>query len=72
MLRELDRFHKSITGYLLFGVIELALAYGLVSLAIDTGNLFYYLLTLIFLFGSLQNFFRLLTFKFKKRSYPKP
>jgi hypothetical protein len=59
MLRQLDRFHKTRLGLLVFGVGELAIAYGFVSLAIDRGNWLWYLLTLIFFVGALQNLFRL-------------
>jgi hypothetical protein len=57
-MHRLHAFHQSLIGHLLFGIIELAVAYGLISLAIDTGSLLYYFLTLIFLFGALQNFFK--------------
>jgi hypothetical protein len=60
MFKSIDRFHKTPAGYLLFGLIELALAYGFASLSIDRGNLWYYLLTLIFLVGTLQNFVKLI------------
>lgn len=56
MIKQLDTWHKTRSGLLLFAIVELAIAYGFASLAIDRGNLFYYLLTLIFLVGSLQNF----------------
>ena len=44
----------------IFGVVELAIAYGFVSLAIDRGNFLWYLLALIFLVGALQNLFKLI------------
>ena len=59
MLKQLDKWHKTRLGLLVFGLVELAIAYGFVSLSIDRGNLWYYLLTLVFLVGSLQNFVRL-------------
>lgn len=59
MLKQLDAWHKTKLGYLTFAVLELAICYGFASLAIDTGNLFYYLLALLFLFGFLQNSFKL-------------
>ncbi|MDB5170951.1 MAG: hypothetical protein JWO35_645 [Candidatus Saccharibacteria bacterium] len=59
MLKQLDKFHKTKTGHLLFGLVELAIAYGFVSLAIDRGSFFYYFLTLVFLVGALQNFLKL-------------
>lgn len=58
MLQKIDAFHKTKFGYLLFCIVELAIAYAFVSLSIDTGNLFYYLLTLIFFVGALKNLFK--------------
>jgi hypothetical protein len=60
MLKQLDKWHKTKLGFLVFGLVELAIAYGFVSLSIDRGNLWYYLLTLIFLVGSLQNLVKLI------------
>jgi hypothetical protein len=60
MLKQLDKWHKTRTGFLVFALIELAAAYGFASLAIDRGNPLYYLLALILLVGSLQNLFKLI------------
>jgi len=60
MFQQLDQFHKTRLGYLLFAIAELAITYGFASLSIDRGNLWWYLLALIFLIGSLQNFVRLI------------
>jgi hypothetical protein len=60
MLQQLDRWHKTRPGLTVFGLVELALTYGFMSLAIDRGNLWWYLLTLLFLVGALQNFVRLI------------
>lgn len=59
MLQTIDRWHKTKLGHLLFGLIELVIAYGFASLAIDRGSWWYYALTVIFLFGTVQNFFQL-------------
>ncbi len=59
MINQLDRWHKTKLGLLAFGLVELAIAYGFMSLSIDRGNFLWYLLTLIFLAGSLQNLFKL-------------
>lgn len=56
-LMHLHYWHKTTQGLLCFAVVELLLVYGFASLAIDRGNLWYYLLTLIFLVGALQNLF---------------
>lgn len=60
MLERLDRWHKTKLGLLVFGLAELGLAYGFASLSIDRGNLWWYLLTLVFLVGALQNLFKLI------------
>lgn len=60
MLQMLSNWHKTRLGLLVFGLIELALAYGFASLSIDRGNLWYYLVTLIFLVGALKNLLTLI------------
>jgi hypothetical protein len=55
VIRKLDQWHKTKLGLLIFVILELAVTYGFASLAIDRGNLWWYLLTLVFLIGSLQN-----------------
>lgn len=59
MINKIDSWHKTKAGYVAFALLELGLVYLFVSLAIDRGNLWYYLLTLLFLIGSLQNVFKL-------------
>ncbi len=58
MIEKFDKWHKTKPGLMIFGVLELAIAYGFASLSIDRGNIVWYLLTLIFLVGGLQNFFK--------------
>jgi hypothetical protein len=65
MLNTLDKWHKTRSGLLVFGLVELAAVYGFASLAIDRGNIWWYLLTLIFFVGALQNIFRLIGTFFK-------
>lgn len=60
MVNKLHNFHQKRSGYLVFAVIELAVAYGFASLAIDRGNLWWYILTLTFLIGGLQNIVHLI------------
>ncbi|HWB38828.1 MAG TPA: hypothetical protein VG604_01150 [Candidatus Saccharimonadales bacterium] len=68
MISRLDKWHKTRLGLLVFGLLELAITYAFVSLAIDRGNLWWYLLTLIFLVGTLQNLIKLIgTFFHGKR-----
>ncbi|HVS58370.1 MAG TPA: hypothetical protein VHD60_01375 [Candidatus Saccharimonadales bacterium] len=56
---QINQFHKTRFGYAVFGLVELGLAYVFASLAIDSGNLWLYLLLLIFLVGGLQNIVKL-------------
>jgi hypothetical protein len=66
MLNKLDKWHKTRLGYLVFAIIELAIAYAFISLSIDRGNFWWYLLTLIFFVGFLQNFTKFIGTFFKK------
>ena len=59
-MKKLHKWHQSKLGLLVFGLIELGVAYGFASLSLDRGNLLWYLLTLVFLVGALQNFFKLI------------
>lgn len=59
-LQVVDKFRKTRLGHLIFGLVELGLSYLFVSLAISSGNLWEYLLAIIFLFGFLQNLVRML------------
>jgi len=59
-IKRLGKWHKTKFGLLAFAIIELAITYGFISLAIDRGNPWYYLLTLIFMYGALQNFVKLI------------
>ena len=58
--QALDKFHKTRLGYIVFGLGELALAYGAASWAIDSGNILLYVATIILVFGGLQNLSKLL------------
>ena len=57
---KLNKFHKTKVGFLIFGIVELAIAYGFASLSIDRGNLWWYLLALIFLDRRLKNLIKLI------------
>jgi hypothetical protein len=60
MVGKFDTWHHTKLGLLVFTLVELAITYGFVSLSIDRGSLWYYLLTLIFLVGTLRNLFKLI------------
>jgi hypothetical protein len=55
MMEKLDKWHKSRTGLAVYAFVELLIAF-----SIDSGSWWDYLVTLIFLIGALQNFFKLL------------
>ncbi len=54
-LAAIDRWHKTRVGYLVFGLVELGLAYLFASLAINSGSLWQWALTVIFAAGFLHN-----------------
>ncbi len=58
-MEALDKWHKTRQGYLVFGLIELAIAYGFASWAIDTAHLWAYALGIIFFFGGVRNLIRI-------------
>jgi hypothetical protein len=55
----IDKWHKTKQGHLVFGLVELLLAYTFISLAIDSGALLEYAVTIIFFAGSIQNFVKI-------------
>ena len=59
-VKQLDTFHKTKTGLAVFGILELVLLYVFGSLALDSGSLLQWAVTLLLLIGVLQNFGRLL------------
>ena len=60
MIKQLNKFHETKPGLLVFLLVELAIADGFFSLSVDRGNFFWYLLTLVFLVGALRNFIKLI------------
>ncbi len=58
---RLDAWHKTRFGLLIFGLVELAAAYGFVSWSIDSGNLFDWLFAILFFVGGVQNLIKLIT-----------
>lgn len=59
-MNALDKWHKTRIGFLVFGLVELLLAYGAASWAIDNGNVLLYLATFILLIGGVQNLIKLI------------
>jgi hypothetical protein len=56
--RKLDQFHKTRTGYIVFGLIELAMCYGFVDWALDSGNLLWWVAAIILFVGAMQDLFQ--------------
>ena len=59
-MQKLAKWHQTRLGLSLFVVIELALAYWLISLAVDRGNLWWYLIAFILIVGSVHNVIKLI------------
>lgn len=59
MIKELESWHTTRLGFLVFGIIELALAYGFASLAINYASFWQYALAVILLIGGLRNLIRI-------------
>jgi hypothetical protein len=55
-METIDRFHKTKKGHLTFGLAELLLVYLFASLAIDSGQLWQYAVTILLFIGAIQNF----------------
>jgi hypothetical protein len=59
-MNALAKWHQTKSGLITFVIIELATSYGFASLAIDTGNLLWYLLFAVFLIGAAKNLLKLI------------
>jgi hypothetical protein len=59
-MQQLDKWHKTRIGLLVFGLVELAAAYGFASWAIDSGSLWDWLFTILFFVGGVQNLVKLI------------
>jgi hypothetical protein len=66
-LRSLDAFHKTRWGYLVFGLVELAMAYGFIDWALDSGTLWWWIATAVLLLGAGENFFYAIFWKGKNK-----
>ena len=60
-LKQLKAWHDTKKGLMVFGVVELLIAYVFASLAINSGSLWQYFLTLVLFIGGIQNFLKLVT-----------
>lgn len=59
-LHRVDKFHKTTVGYLVFGLVELGLAYAFALWSIDNGNVWLYVITVVLIAGTVQNLVKLL------------
>jgi hypothetical protein len=66
-MEAVDKWHHTKQGYFAFGLIELALAYGFASWAIDSGQLWQYALAIILAIGGLNNWVRIFRSKNHER-----
>lgn len=58
-MQQVEKWHETKPGHFVFGLVELAIAYGFASWAIDNGSLLLYVLTIIFLVGGIRNWIRI-------------
>ncbi|MBW3569229.1 hypothetical protein KY385_03825 [Candidatus Parcubacteria bacterium] len=54
-ISQIDNYHQTKKGKLVFGAAELLVAYLIISRAIDTGSLWQYGLALLFFIGGANN-----------------
>lgn len=67
-LKQLDSFHKTRTGYLVFGLVELGFSYLFFSLAVNSGSLWQWTLAFLLFVGFAQNLVKLCaSFVLRKR-----
>lgn len=64
-LQAIDKWHKTRLGHLVFGLVELGLAYLFASLAINSGSLWQWTLAFIFTVGFFQNVVRMVLWRAK-------
>ena len=57
VVRQIDKFHDTRLGKLVFAGVELLIAFGLFIWSVDTGELWQYALTIIFFIGGARNLF---------------
>lgn len=60
ILAKLDAWHNTTLGYFVFSIVELLIAYGFISWAIDSGQLWQYLIGSVLAVGSVQNAVKLI------------
>ncbi len=58
-LQRVDKLHKTATGYLVVGLVGLGLAYLCALWAIDNGNVWLYVVTVVLFIGAVHDMVRL-------------
>lgn len=71
-VEQIDRFHKTRKGRITFGLIELIVAYLFISLAIDSGSIWQYVVAIVLAVGTVNNFIRAFTLGGVKSDGKKP
>jgi hypothetical protein len=54
-MEAIDKWHHTKQGHVVFGLVELLIAYGFASWAIDSGQLWQYALAIFFFYGGVRN-----------------
>ena len=66
-VEPINQFHRTRTGHLVFGLVELGLSYLFLSLAINSGSLWEWGLAIILFIGFLQNAVKLVVTSISKK-----
>lgn len=69
---RIDRFHKTRKGRIVFGLGELLVAYLFVSLAIESGSIWQYLIAILLVVGGINNLIRVFVAEKPKSNGKKP
>lgn len=67
-IENIDKFHQTKKGKIVFGLIELALSYGVISRAIHTGSIWQYAVFAVLFVGGLNNLVKVFIRKNEKSS----
>jgi hypothetical protein len=69
---QIDKFHKTRKGRITFGLAELVVAYLFISLAINSGQMWQYLIAVILVVGAINNLIRSFSVRGVKPGGKKP
>jgi lipoprotein signal peptidase len=71
-LDQIDRFHRTRQGRIVFGLAELLVAYLFVSLAIESGSIWQYIAAALLTLGGVNNLIRAFVLEGIKQDGKKP